>query len=247
MNPDRAAQLLADLRQQSEGDGVKASGPESQTWIFSVRSVLSRALGSDSHLVAALDQVRFYPNPSPMSAYTDEAELERKRVEVYQRGVERLQAITDAALFELQSGGGDATKPSGSNIDQQLWEHVRKLVESADWQNLPAAVAIFVESKVRAWGEFGRDTYGKVLYQKAFADDGELRLGGARGEWEGWRALATGLATAVGNSDRHHVQQRDDMERYAMGVLGLGSLVLTQVRYQHAEIVLERDETSTPS
>lgn len=247
MNPERATELLTDLRQQSSLPWVLEFGAESQTWIYSVRSVLSRALGSDSHLVAAFDQVRFYTGPAPVSAYTDRAELEQKRAEAYQRGVNNVRAIIDAALFELQSGGGDATKPSGSNIDAQLWEHVRKLVESADWPNLPAAVAIFVETKIRAWGEFGRDTYGKVLYQKAFADDGELRLGGARSEWEGWRALATGLATAVGNSDRHHVQQRDDMERYAMGVLGLGSLILTQLRYQHADIVLERDEPSTPS
>lgn len=242
MNPDRAAQLLTDLRQRSNLTTVLAFGPESETWIYSVRSVLSRALGSDSNLVALLDQVRFHPNPSPIVTYTEE-----NRAAVYRRGIERVGAIIDAALFELESGGGDPTKPSGSNIDAQLWEHVRKLVESADWQNLPAAVAIFVETKIRTWGEFERDTYGKVLYQKAFADEAELRLGAARSEWEGWRSLGTGLATALGNSDRHHVQKRDDMERYAMGVLGLGSLILTQIRYQHAEIVLDRDEASSPS
>lgn len=247
MNPERAAQLLTQLSQKAEDDAIRSATPESETWRHNVRSILARALGSDSHLVATFDQVRFFPGPSAMSAYVEEAVLERRRIEVYERAVDRVRAIIDAALFEIGTGGGDATKPSGSNIDGQLWAYVRKLVESADWQNLPAAVAIFVESKIRAWGEFGRDTYGKVLYQKAFADDGELRLGGARGEWEGWRALATGLATAVGNNDRHHVQQREDMERYAMGVLGVGSLILTQVRYQHAEIVLERNGTSTPS
>jgi len=39
---------------------------------------------------------------------------------------------------------------------------------------------------------------------------------------------------ALGNADRHRVQQRDDAKRYGMGVLGAGSLLLTQLRHQHA-------------
>jgi hypothetical protein len=245
MNPDRARQSLTELRPRAEDELVKSPTPDSETWLHSVRSVLSRALGSDHHLVATFDAIHFYPGAT--LGYMDEAEYRRKRARVYRSGIAHAKSVIDAALFEFETGGGDSTRPSAANIDRELWAHVQKIVESADWQNLPAAVAIFVESKVRAWSDLGRDTYGKVLYQKAFADDGELRLGGTRGEWGGWRALATGLATAVGNSDRHHIQQRDDMERYAMGVLGLGSLILTQVRHQHAEIIAERDATSTPS
>jgi len=247
MNPERAQQLIADLRLKLDDNAVWSPGPVSESWVLNVRSVLSRALGSDSPLVRTLDHIRFYPAPVLRSAYADETSLEQERISTYESGIEHVQAVIDSALFEFASGGGDATRPSAANIDHQLWAHVRKLVESADWQNLPAAVAIFVESKIRTWGEFGRDVYGKVLYQRAFADDAELRLGATRGEWEGWRALGTGLALAVGNSDRHHIQQRGDMEQYAMGTLGLGSLLLTQLRHQHPEVVEARDSGASPS
>jgi hypothetical protein len=39
---------------------------------------------------------------------------------------------------------------------------------------------------------------------------------------------------AVGNAVRHRIQLRDDAKRFAMGVLGAGSLLLTQLRHQHA-------------
>ena len=33
------------------------------------------------------------------------------------------------------------------------------------------------------------------------------------------------------------IQRRDDAKRYALGVLGLGSLLLTQMRHEHGEIL----------
>jgi hypothetical protein len=67
------------------------------------------------------------------------------------------------------------------------------------------------------------------------ANDGQYRLGRESGEWEGWRGLGMGFAQALGNVDRHNIQRRDDAKRYAFGVLGLGSLILTQLRYQHGD------------
>ena len=47
--------------------------------------------------------------------------------------------------------------------------------------------------------------------------------------------LGMGFAQALSNVDRHHIQDRDDARRYAIGVLGLGSLLLTQLRHEHAD------------
>ena len=58
--------------------------------------------------------------------------------------------------------------------------------------------------------------------------------GRTAGEHEGRLALGIGITMALGNADRHRVQQRDDAKRYGMGVLGAGSLLLTQLRHQHA-------------
>jgi hypothetical protein len=42
-----------------------------------------------------------------------------------------------------------------------------------------------------------------------------------------------GFAMALRNVDTHRIQRRDDDKRYALGVLGTGSLLLTQLRYEH--------------
>ena len=62
---------------------------------------------------------------------------------------------------------------------------------------------------------------------------GEFRLGKTDGEKQGWHRLGMGFAMALRNVDTHRIQQRDDAKRYAMGVLGAGSLLLIQLRYEH--------------
>lgn len=78
---------------------------------------------------------------------------------------------------------------------------------------------------------------GKNLMAKVFADDSDWWIGALPGEREGWRALAIGFIQALSNVDRHRIQKRDDARRYAMGVLGLGSLLLTQLRHAHGELI----------
>lgn len=131
-----------------------------------------------------------------------------------------------------------------SSFDPELWIYVCGLVESGDWGKVAAQAAVFTEDKVRRWSAQDASSVGKGLYANAMGDAGELRLGGLKGEWEGWRGLGMGLAQAIGNVDRHHVQSPVDQRRYAVGVMGLASLLLTQMRYQHSEVIEERDPQS---
>ncbi|MET7344672.1 TIGR02391 family protein [Streptomyces sp. NPDC005547] len=112
--------------------------------------------------------------------------------------------------------------------------------QNEEWQKVASQTAIFVEDRVRQWcgrprGNNGQALVGKSLFATALANDAQYRLGKEPGEWEGWRALGTGFAQALSNVDRHNIQKRDDAKRYAFGVLGIGSLILTQLRYQHGE------------
>ena len=126
-------------------------------------------------------------------------------------------------------------------FDPDLWDHVKGVVGDEDWAKVAALVAIFVEDRVRTWAghpkdtRTGEDLVGKGLYSAVFANDSEYRLGRRSGEWEGWRMLGMGFAQAVANVDRHRLQNRADARRYALGVLGLGSLLLTQLRYEHGD------------
>jgi hypothetical protein len=103
-------------------------------------------------------------------------------------------------------------------------------------------VAIFVENHIRTWANSpkdrnGNELVGKNLYLKVFDDSSDYRLGAQAGEREGWRYLGMGFAQALSNVDRHRIQNRDDAKRYALGVLGLGSLLLTQMRFEHEAIL----------
>jgi hypothetical protein len=123
---------------------------------------------------------------------------------------------------------------------------VQTLVENNDWGKVASQTAIFVEDRIRAWSGID-EKYGKDLFATALGDAAELRLGARRSEWEGWRSLGTGFSQAVGNVDRHRIQTRADARRYAIGVLGVGSLLLTQIRFEHSEIVESEPVTDPPT
>jgi len=116
------------------------------------------------------------------------------------------------------------------------------LVGDSEWGMVASETAIFVESHIRTWSgspkdSSGNNLAGKQLYLDVFADASDYRLGAQAGEREGWRFLGMGFAQALSNVDRHRIQKRDDAKRYALGVLGLGSLLLTQLRHKHGEIL----------
>jgi len=55
-----------------------------------------------------------------------------------------------------------------------------------------------------------------------------------------------GLAQAIGNVARHRIEKRPDARAYALGVLGTGSLLLTQIRWEHEDLVIDAEEPRTP-
>lgn len=235
MRSDTAAEHLRALRERSSEPLIQSDTPESRTWKQNVRSIFAKALGSDHHLLKELDDIRYglsiVTSSTPTSAW-DHA---------YRRGIAEATSYIDAAIFELE-----LTEESDLPIDELAYDpelllHVKKTIESSDWQKLAAQVVIFVEDKVRRWSEAPESSVGKGLYASALADDAELQLGKTNGEREGWRLLGMGLAQAVGNVDRHRLQSRVDAKRYAIGVLGVGSLLLTQLRFEHDQITQSRN------
>lgn len=152
------------------------------------------------------------------------------------------QGCIDAAIAELQSlphpGGSDEAERWA--VDPGLWSDIHGLVEAEEWAKIPADVVTYVEHHYREWAgsprnRNGGNLVGKGLFALVLGDESALRLGAEGSEWEGWRALGAGLAQAIGNVDRHRLQGRDDARRYAWGVIGLGSLLLTQMRYEHGD------------
>ncbi|MEU4295377.1 TIGR02391 family protein [Kribbella sp. NPDC026596] len=165
--------------------------------------------------------------------------------EARHEGIRKACGYLDAAIYELKLSIGDDTEPLDIRAyDPELWEHVKGLVQDEDWGKVASQTAIFVENHVREWAgnptdKKGEPLYSNVLWQTVLADDSEFRLGQRSAEWQGWRSLGIGFSLALRNVDVHRIQRRDDAKRYAIGVLGLGSLLLTQLRYEHSEILNE--------
>lgn len=237
MRGDRAVAELEALKTQADTQEVLRGGEHFTAWQAKVRGLLAASLGRDDHLIERFDRVRYslglWTENTPDSAFQA----------AHRSGVRDVCGIIDAAIYQLRlSIADDAEQPDLRSVDPDLWEHVKNLVEDEDWGKVASQTAIFVEHRIRNWAGDpkngrGESLVGRDLMGKVFADDSDWRLGARAAEREGWRSLATGFAQALSNVDRHRIQEREDARRYSIGVLGLGSLLLTQLRHEHGELI----------
>jgi hypothetical protein len=221
---------------EADGVSVKRGDGQFTAWKGKVRSVLITVLGEDDHLIESFDKVRFslgfFTDRTPRSALDN----------AFSNGLQDACGIIDAAIYQLALLTGDDEPVDERAFDPELWDFVKNLVEDEDWGKVASETAIFVENHVRTLAgdpknNNGETQIGKALYAAVFADESDWRLGSRAGEREGWRFLGMGFAQALSNVDRHRIQTRDDARRYAIGVLGLGSLLLTQIRHEHADLI----------
>ncbi|MEU4553500.1 TIGR02391 family protein [Micromonospora violae] len=240
MRPAVAITQLEKLKKEAAEADYFGHKTGLDSWKARTRAVFVRALGADNNLVERFDKVRYslgmFTDRTPSSAFQ----------EATRRGVRKACELIEAALWELGLASGEESVDEHA-WDPDLWAHVKGLVEDEEWGKVASQTAIFVESHIRTWAgnpqdRSGNNLVGKQLYSDVFGDTSDYRLGRQASEREGWRALGVGFAQALSNVDRHRIQTRDDAKRYALGVLGLGSLLLTQLRYEHGDILQKAAE-----
>lgn len=235
MQTRAAIDSLNELKAEAEREGAALEAEDKfASWNGRVKSVLTKSLGTDHHLTQAFADVNYtlnvFSNSTPDSAFR----------QAFLSGLREALGIIEATIFDLNLAGTSDDAVDETAFDPDLWEHVKSHVQNEEWQKVASQTAIFVEDCVRKWcgdpkGSRGETLVGKGLFTAIFANDAQFRLGKEAGEWEGWRSLGAGFAQALGNVDRHNIQKRTDAKRYAFGVLGVGSLILTQLRFQHGE------------
>lgn len=240
MRPAVAIDRLEKLKAEAQASDRFVRQPSLfVSWRARVRAILVRALGADNNIVDRFDKVQYTPaiwtDSSPRSYFDD----------VHRAGVGSVLGLIDAAIYELGLIGGDEPVDEHA-YDRELWAHVKTLVEAEQWGMVASQTAIFVESQIRTWAgtptdSQGDNLVGKKLFLHVFGNDSPYRLGTQASEWEGWRFLGMGFAQALSNVVRHRIQTRDDARQYALGVLGLGSLLLTQLRFEHEDLLKTED------
>ena len=238
MKPERAITELNTLKQKATADlQVRTSSPAHREWKAKVIAVLERSLGTDSSTVQQFTKLRYHPGI--WTGAPGEAERDRQ---FFAGRVDDAIALIDAAIYELDLSIG-APAVEGGSYDAGLWDHVKHSVEEERWEQVASAAVIYVEDKVRRWSgtpldKQGKKLVGQALFATALSPAGSLALGSQSNETEGWRSLGTGLVAALGNVDRHGIQERPDAKQYALGVLGLASLLLTQIKFEHADVTM---------
>jgi hypothetical protein len=240
IRPDRAIRALKRLQEEGRVPNIAADKVAVDTWQAKVRGVLVDAFGEDDQTVIRFSGIRYWPSGGSQNA------TETERIAARRLGVDEACADIDAAIhrLELRLGGDDSIDEA--SFDTDLWDHVSNLVADENWSAVASQTAIFLEHTLRRWAgdpkdKLGDSLYGQVLYATVLADDSDLRLGRRAAERQGWRSLGTGFASALGNVDRHRIQDREDARRYAIGVLGVASLILTQLRHEHDDLILEAE------
>lgn len=191
--------------------------------------MLTRALGEAHHITQ--DFVRlswdagFYSSNPVVDTNADR--------EAFTSAATRARGLIDAAVFELEQLQGSVDIAEDAGFDPELWDHVKGHVTAEKWGKVASQTGIFTEDRIRTWAGRPAQEVGEGLMTAVFGERGDYRLGLTSGEKHGWHRFAMGISMAARNVDAHRIQSRQDIKRYAFGVLGASSLLLTQMRYEH--------------
>jgi len=228
MDPQKAVELLGHrLAEAQETLRYRRGDRDWKSWHPKTEATLRRIFGDEHRFVERFGGISW-----SLSAWTNNTPRESFEAAFY-RGLEAAIGLLEAAIFD-QETLAEVGDPADDNIyDPELWSHVGHLVEGRRWEQVGSQTAIFVESKVREWSGLGPEVLGQDLMSRVFKSDGGIFvLGRTKGEQKAWINLALGVS-GVGNVPRHNIDARPDAKRFALGLLGAASLLLTQLRYEH--------------
>ncbi|MDP2328549.1 MAG: TIGR02391 family protein [Dehalococcoidia bacterium] len=238
MDQEQALQLLRSrLRALDPSASAGRESAEIIAWVQTTSVVLHEVFGSTHGAVRNFNNINWNLRGTDIvTGYDPQRAIAEIKDRHFVEACARYRGVMTSAIEVVELFGPPALGSAAAiaDVDVELWTNVGSLVRDEDWPKVASQTAIFVESRLREWAGLGPGAYGKELMLQVFrAGTGIFRLGRTDAEEQGWQNLALGLIGAIGNVDRHNIQQREDARLYALGVLGLGSLLLTQVRYQH--------------
>lgn len=227
VKPEEAAERIRALRDEAATLPHSTSSAEFNSWKPRTRSVLTRALGENHHITERFIKTKWTPG-----AYSlDDARGAFERT--FRATIPEVQGILDAAIAEIELLEDEVPVADESGIDVELWEHIAPEVRAEAWGKVASQAVIFTEDRIRKWAGRPVGEVGKDLAVTIFGKSGQFQMGQTEGEMQGWQLFAQGIAQALRNVDAHRIQDRPDHKRYALGLVGACSLLLTQMRFEH--------------
>ena len=202
-----------------------AEGPEQVgfgTWKHRMYAVIEEVCGASSSTAIKFSGIRWDPLG---------ARLAPSRASWAKR---QAGEVIDILRWELDQRAIDAAPFGEATIDPPLWQHVRTVFEAQEWDKVALSSAVFIEDRLREWAHAQAARGSVDVFKTALASD-HFRLGSTQGEEDGWRQLGTGFALALRNPSGHRIDARVDPRRYALGVLGVASLLLTEIKGRYGD------------
>jgi Protein of unknown function (Hypoth_ymh) len=212
-----------------------------QGWRLRASRTLALGLGSDHDLVKKFDATQWIHKPvTSFGRDTLTAEVQQRRDRAFANARRTSRTIIETALYESGMLHPHPVFRSG-DIDGELWAHIHGEIERSEWGKVALNSAVFLEDWLRNRGSLPKTTIGTDLAKTTIGSGGVLSLTGqlvggdapAASEAQGWAQLGQGFFMAVRNVVGHRIDQRPDIQAYAMGVAGVVSLLMTQVRAEH--------------
>jgi uncharacterized protein Ymh len=225
VKPEEAIERLTALR--NEALPPSTSSAEFNSWFPRVRSVLARALGETHHITERFLGITW--TPSSYNMYDPDPAF----ISAFQNARQRATGVINAAIAEIELLADEVPVADESGVDAELWEHIAPEIQAEAWGKVASQAVIFTEDRIRKWAGRPVGEIGKDLAVNIFGKSGQFQMGQTEGEMQGWQLFAQGIAQALRNVDAHRIQNRPDHKRYALGLLGACSLLLTQMRYEH--------------
>ncbi|MFI7678975.1 TIGR02391 family protein [Actinophytocola sp. NPDC049390] len=217
----RLVDLLKQLRAEADSLPQRLVAPEYIAWKSRVHSTFTKALGPRHPIIDRFLNIQW------SGRYGGTAQ------DWFLSGLGQAVGLINAAIYELEELNAFEDGENDTSVDPELWDHISKLVAAEAWGQVASQTAIFTEDRIRKWTGRPAQEVGERLMTAVFGEQGEYRLGLTTGEKNGWHRFAMGISMALRNADAHRIQDRPDHKRYAMGVVGASSLLLTQLRYEH--------------
>jgi len=235
--PSRIAQRLIELHSLAPDDSSQAF----KTWRRKARIDLCHAFGDQDYHVSEFDRIHF---TSRVGFSMSDAERRQGDFNAFEAGRKDAVGLLEGALYRVVTTTVSVDMSTAGSIDPELAEHVANLLRDEDWVKLPTQTVVFVEDTVRRWAELPADVTGKDLWVKVLHHkSGRYPLGETPGEREGWFQLGMGFSLAVRNASSHRIAERQDAKRYALGIVGTASLLLTQLKHDHGSEIAEAQAT----
>jgi Protein of unknown function (Hypoth_ymh)/Adenylate and Guanylate cyclase catalytic domain len=169
MDTDRALDLLRERLAELGELPPEYGTPEFREWHQKTERTLKRVFGPDHDFVGQFSDITFFS-----LSMSDDPSVERR---AFGGGRTRAVALLKGAIYELEVLFEPTQFASAASVDPELWEHVRRLVESEQWAQVASQTAIFVESKVRQWAERQDSEIGEKLMTAVLGEKGEFPLG----------------------------------------------------------------------